>query len=348
MPLHRVDNADLSALNSFRVAARARTLVRLARPEDGEEAATLLAESPRSLVLGAGSNVLFTADFEGTVVQVDLRGRRIVEPAGGGTQPDSPVIVEAAAGEPWHEFVLWTLEQGLYGLENLALIPGSVGAAPVQNIGAYGVELSQCLDSVDAIDIDAASAPRRMTAQACRLGYRNSIFRRTSGRSRWLIVSVRFALSRVPQPRLDYPDLKAAFAKAVSPPSPREIAEAVCRIRAGKLPDPARIGNAGSFFRNPTVAVSQARELSQQYPGLPTYPAGGSDGCVKIPAAWLIDRCGWKGQRRGDAGVHADHALVLVNHGRASGAEIIALANQIRDSVAERFGVLLEPEVVVV
>lgn len=348
MPLHRIEHADLSALNSFRVPARARTLVRLTRPEDSQEAAMLLADATRSLVLGAGSNVLFTADFEGTVLQVDLRGRRIIEPPASEAHTDSNVIVEAAAGEPWHEFVLWTLDHGLYGLENLALIPGSVGAAPVQNIGAYGAELSQFLESVDAIDIDHGGPPRRMPVEACGLGYRNSVFRRSSGRSRWLIVSVRFSLSRSPKPRLDYPDLKATFSQTDLAPSPREIADAVCRIRSRKLPDPARIGNAGSFFRNPTVSVSRAHELSQQYPGLPAYPAAEPAYHVKIPAAWLIDYCGWKGRRHGDAGVHADHALVLVNHGRASGADIITLADQIRDSVAQQFGVVLEPEVVIV
>ena len=348
MPLHAIDDADLSALNSFGLSARARRLASLEDVDDAPEAAALLSEAEHSLLLGAGSNVLFTSDFAGTIVKVATRGRAILPALAadrGSTEPQT--IVEAAAGEPWHDFVLWTLGQGLYGLENLALIPGTVGAAPVQNIGAYGVEVRERIDSVEVISIDDGRRTR-LHASECGFSYRNSIFRRRQAGSRWMIVSVRFALSRRPIPRLDYPDLKAEFADALSHPSPVQIAEAVCRIRRRKLPDPVQIGNAGSFFRNPVLSASAGRALAALHPGLPVYADPSSPDQVKIAAGWLIERCGWKGRRRGDAGVHRDHALVLVNHGSASGQAIGALARDIQSSVAERFGIQLEPEVVIV
>lgn len=348
MSLRITDNADLSAFNSFGVAARAHRLIELAHDADTDQAVALAHAASRTLLLGAGSNVLFASDFDGTIVRITTRGRTVLEsePIAEGV-PSSTVLVDAAAGEPWHELVLWTLSQRLYGLENLALIPGSVGAAPVQNIGAYGVELREHLHSVEAISLDTGER-LRIAAADCEFAYRSSRFRRSQAGSRWLILSVRFALSRTPRPRLTYPDLRTAFANRTEHPTPDQIADAVCDIRRRKLPDPAKLGNAGSFFRNPVISAAQARSLQAQYPQLPAYPDSGQPGQVKIAAAWLIERCGWKGVRRGDAGVHAHHALVLVNHGRARGSEIAALATEIRDAVAAKFGVLLEPEVVII
>ena len=344
MPLAITDSADLSALNSFGIAARARQLITLTDEADAPEAVEQLRSAPQSLLLGAGSNLLFTGDVDGTVLKVSLAGRKVISE---GTAAHDNVIVEAAAGEPWHDFVLWTLSLGLSGLENLALIPGSVGAAPVQNIGAYGVELREHLHSVNALSLEDGRRSE-FAAEDCRFAYRDSRFRRLAGQSRWLILSVRFTLSRHPRPRLHYPDLRKAFPPSAPCPSPIQIANTVCAIRRSKLPDPAQLGNAGSFFRNPVVDSEQADQLACDHPGIPIYRDATAPHQAKLAAGWLIEQCGWKGARRGDAGVHAQHALVLVNHGKARGADIAALAADIQSSVVERFGVQLQPEVVFV
>ena len=348
MPLAITESADLSALNAFGIAARARQLITLTDEADAPEAIDQLRSAPRSLLLGAGSNLLFTGDVDGTVLKVSLTGRKVADAAIAGVGlDDTTVLVEAAAGEPWHDFVLWTLAQGLSGLENLALIPGSVGAAPVQNIGAYGVELREHLHSVRALSLEDGRSCEFAAAE-CGFGYRDSRFRSRAGRSQWLILSVRFALSRYPRPTLHYPDLQTAFPPTAPPPSPLAIARAVCAIRERKLPNPAELGNAGSFFRNPVVDATHADRLAANHPGLPVYRDPATPHQAKLPAGWLIEQCGWKGARRGDAGVHTQHALVLVNYGRARGADIAALAADIQASVFERFGVRLEPEVVFV
>ncbi|MEN9773593.1 MAG: UDP-N-acetylmuramate dehydrogenase [Pseudomonadota bacterium] len=334
-------NASLRAFNSFGVEARAQRLIRLndigSLPEALEAFSSGLGER---LVLGGGSNVLFACDvFDGTVLKVGLRGRRVLRPAEGvRAASDQEVIVEAEAGEPWHPFVQWTLAQGLYGLENLSLIPGTVGAAPMQNIGAYGVELRDCFDSLEAIDLQSGQA-RRFELDDCRFAYRDSIFRQPQ--VRWLIRSVRLRLSRVPRLRINYPDLRARLDPAVA--RPEDVAREVIAIRQQKLPDPAQLGNAGSFFRNPQLPHEIIQALTRHHPALPVYPADRPDR-LKIAAAWLIEQCGWKGLRRGDAGVHAQHALVLVNHGSARGSDLLALARDIQQSVLGRFGISLEAE----
>ncbi|MCM5569689.1 UDP-N-acetylmuramate dehydrogenase [Burkholderiaceae bacterium FT117] len=369
----RIDEpASLRPFNSFGVDARASRLVTLEDPTDVAAALALLAEAPRALVLGGGSNLLLAGDFDGTVLRVALRGRRVVS-AG-----ENDAIVEAAAGENWHDFVCWTLDQGLHGLENLSLIPGTVGASPIQNIGAYGVEMRERFDSLEAVDRHTGER-RRLGPADCRFGYRDSVFKHPDG-ERWLILSVRFRLSRSFEPVLDYGELRAelsaraaaprsdgsghrdtdrrnapATADGSPPPDAREVAAAVVAIRRRKLPDPAVLGNAGSFFRNPVVDAAQADALAAAHSDMPRHPAGpeagpGADGRprVKLSAGWLIERCGWKGHREGDAGVHERHALVLVNHGNATGAQLLALAERIRASVRERFGVALEPEPTIV
>ncbi|ODS97405.1 MAG: UDP-N-acetylenolpyruvoylglucosamine reductase [Lautropia sp. SCN 69-89] len=329
-------SVSLKALNSFGVEARAERLVELRDAADLPASLALLREHPPALVLGGGSNLLFSRDPPGTVLRVMLAGRRLLDERAG------EVLVEAAAGENWHAFVGWTLELGLNGLENLSLIPGSVGAAPVQNVGAYGVEVCECFDSLDAVSL-SDGAVRRFDAADCGFGYRDSVFKRETG-AQWLITAVRFRLSRAPRLRLDYGELRDELrARGVTSPGAREVADAVCAIRRRKLPDPAEIGNAGSFFKNPVVDRARAERLAEAHPGLPLYP-GGSPATAKLSAAWMIDRCGWKGHRDGDAGVHDRHALVLVNHGHASGAQILALATRIRESVRQRFGIELEPE----
>jgi UDP-N-acetylmuramate dehydrogenase len=352
MTLAVTEDASLAGLNSFRVEARARRLAVLSQREDLSHAAELLRAQSESLILGSGSNILFTRDFDGTVLQVSLKGREILNEQVSPTQEDT-VLVRAEAGESWHDFVMWTVEQGLSGVENLALIPGSVGAAPVQNIGAYGVELKDVLHSVEALSLQDGRI-HRLTPEQCGLGYRHSVFRRQSDRAKWLIVSVCFTLSRRPSPKIHYIDLAKEFAGSsrsagsIQSPSTADVAEAVIRIRRRKLPDPDHLGNAGSFFRNPVLELSQAQTLIGKFPDLPNWPDPDFPDRIKIAAGWLIERCGWKGKREGDAGVHENHALVLVNHGQARGAQIARLAKAIQESVADRFDIWLEPEVVLV
>jgi UDP-N-acetylmuramate dehydrogenase len=248
--------------------------------------------------------------------------------------------VRAEAGAGWDALVDWTLARGLAGLENLALIPGLVGAAPIQNIGAYGVEVAETIAVVEAWDRVERRA-LRLGHEDCAFGYRDSLFKRVP--ERWIVTAVEFRLARSAPLRLDYAGVREELeAMGVTGPGPRDVAEAVRRLRRRKLPDPARIGNAGSFFKNPVVAQERAAQLRASFDGLPAYPAGA--GLAKLSAAWLIEHCGWKGHRDGDAGIAAQHALVLVNHGLASGAELLALARRVAASVEERFGVRLEPE----
>jgi UDP-N-acetylmuramate dehydrogenase len=332
--LRWTEHADLTGRNTFGVAARARWLA-----EAGEVAAVgeTLAEAKRRelplIVLGGGSNVLIVGDLEAVVLVPALRGIDWLDSDGG------RVHVRAGAGEPWHDFVAATLAAGAFGLENLALIPGSVGAAPIQNIGAYGVELAEWVVAVECLD-RSSGAFVRLSAAECAFGYRDSVFKHDP--DRYLVTAVEFALRTEPDLRFGYAGLAEEMAAQGRVPSPQAIFEAVCAIRRRKLPDPAQIGNAGSFFKNPVIDHARAKVLREHHPGLPVYPAPG--GMAKLAAAWLIEACGWKGHREGDAGVHAAHALVLVNHGHASGTEILALARRIQASVAERFGVLLEPE----
>lgn len=342
----RGESADLSRFNSFAISACARRLVQFTHPAQIPDVARLLRDESDWLILGAGSNVLFTDDFDGTVVRVGLRGRAIVATQPCSTDADR-VIVSAAAGESWSDLVDWTLSEGLFGLENLSLIPGSVGAAPVQNIGAYGVEISECIDGVEALNL-ADGKVYHLSREDCGLRYRDSVFKRAGTRPHWLILSVRLALSRTPRPRLHYADLARAFAGRTALPSPHEVAQTVCHIRRSKLPDPLTLANAGSFFRNPVIDRAAADALATHHPGIKMWPEDGQPDSVRLAAGWLIEQCGWKGYRRGDAGVHADHALVLVNHGRARGRDIALLAEDIQQSVQNRFGVRLDPEVVII
>ena len=335
MALEIVPNAELSALNTFGVRARAARLLTIDAAEDIERALALVPKGEAPLVLGGGSNVLFTRDFDGTILRLRTRGRRILEHGAG-----NEAIVEVQAGEPWTDLVRWTLEQRLYGLENLSLIPGCVGAAPIQNIGAYGVEIGEHFEALDALDLESGEH-RTFDNAACRFAYRDSVFKHADG-ARWLIVRVRLRLSRFARARFDYGDLREELARAsIAQPAPEDVARAVIALRTRKLPDPAQLGNAGSFFKNPVVEAAQANLLREREPQIPHWPAAGG---VKFSAAWMIEHCGMKGLREGDAGVHVHHALVLVNYGRASGAQIWALATRVREAVADRFGVRLEVE----
>ncbi|OLL29952.1 UDP-N-acetylenolpyruvoylglucosamine reductase [Burkholderia sp. SRS-W-2-2016] len=339
----------LKAHNTFGFDVRAQFACRIER----EEQLLAAVRDPRAaglprLVLGGGSNVVLTGDFAGLVLLVALRGRRVVR------EDDDAWYVEAAGGEPWHEFVAWTLEQGLPGLENLALIPGTVGAAPIQNIGAYGLEMCERFVSLRAIELATGEAVE-LDADACRFGYRDSFFKR-EGRERFVITSVTFRLPKAWQPRAGYADLarelaargyaasadQADDAAATATPTAQAIFDAVVAVRRAKLPDPLELGNAGSFFKNPVIDAAQFDALKHREPELVSYPQ--ADGRVKLAAGWLIDRCGWKGRALGAAAVHDRQALVLVNRGGASGAEVLALARAIQQDVREKFGVELEAE----
>ena len=331
-----IADADLQSRNTFGVAARAPWL---AEVSDGDALGEVLAlpefQDSVPMVLGGGSNLLFAADPQSAVIALDTHRIRI--------SADDGVIamVRVDAGVGWHALVLWSLENGLMGLENLALIPGTVGAAPIQNIGAYGTEVSEFVTTVEAWDRDRGSMVR-LDRETCAFGYRDSLFKQVP--DRYVITAVEFALPRQRTLKLDYAGIPEQLAAmGIASPTFRDVAEAVVRIRRSKLPDPAVIGNAGSFFKNPLVPASVADELQRQHDGLPVF-RGDSTDSRKISAAWMIERCGWKGFRDGDAGIAASHALVLVNHGAATGEQLLSLARRIAASVQQHFGVALQPE----
>jgi UDP-N-acetylmuramate dehydrogenase len=328
-------DVSLAGRNTFRVPARAAMMADVSRADALAELFEFasLREGP-VLVLGEGSNLLFAADFPGTVVCLTMAGVRIAQDDG------DTALVRAEAGMNWNDLVSWTLARGLSGLENMALIPGTVGAAPIQNIGAYGAEVGEFIEAVEAFQRDTGQV-KRLSREDCALGYRDSLFKREP--ERWVVTAVELRLPRQRELRLDYAGVKEELAAmGVATPRPVHVAEAISRIRTRKLPNPAVLGNAGSFFKNPVVDAGLADALKRDHPTLPVFP--GEDGQRKLSAAWLIDACGWKGHRDGDAGVAAQHALVLVNHGSATGQQLLALARRIAASVRERFGVALEPE----
>ena len=331
-----VEHAALGPLNTFGVAATAQWL---AEVRDAAAIPAVLALPAVSgapvMVLGEGSNVLFAANFPGLILRTAFDSVRVLADDG------STALVRAEAGAGWDALVDWTLARGLAGLENLALIPGLVGAAPIQNIGAYGAEIAESIATVEAWDRHTGRFDRLDAAQ-CAFAYRDSVFKREP--ERWIVTAVEFRLTRQARPRLDYAGVREELVAqgVTADPTPRQVADAVRRLRRRKLPDPAVIGNAGSFFKNPVVDSALAARLRSEHPDAPVHPAGA--GMSKLSAAWLIERCGWRGYRDGDAGVSAQHALVLVNHGAASGAELLSLARRVAGSVAERFGVPLEPE----
>jgi UDP-N-acetylmuramate dehydrogenase len=333
-------SVSLRTLNSFGLPANAAVLVRLRSEADVRRVVDHPEFGPaRKLVLGGGSNLVLTRDVPAVVLKVEIMGRRLLR------ETDDAWIVEAGAGENWHALVDWTVAMGWPGLENLALIPGTVGAAPVQNIGAYGVELKDRFEALDAVDLLTGRSVTLGPA-FCAFGYRDSVFKHSlAGRS--LITRVRFRLPRPWQPVLGYLDLERKVAETgISSPTPQQVFDWICAIRRAKLPDPAAIGNAGSFFKNPVVTRERHRALIAHHPSLVGYPLPG--GRVKLAAAWLIDAAGLRGATRGRAGVYEKQALVLVNRGGATGAEILALAREVQDKVAEKFGVRLEPEPVIV
>ena len=337
--MKRVSDASLRHLNSFSVEARAGQLLELESEQDLQSFSSQLQfDKKRDLILGGGSNVLFAGDVAGSVILNRITGKRIVKDS------NDEVLVEACAGENWHQLVLWCLNQGLSGIENLSLIPGLAGAAPMQNIGAYGVELADVLDSVQTLDLQTGH-PREFKQQDCQLTYRNSRFK-SADAGKYLITGVRLRLRRTFIPNLAYMGLgEELLSMGINAPTAKQVSEAVIRIRQRKLPDPAIVGNAGSFFKNPVVNQETAGLLAKEFAGLPVYSAGNDS---KLSAAWMIEQCGWKGRSMGRAAVSEQHALVLINTGNATGGEILNLAEAIQVSVQERFGTKLQPEPLII
>jgi UDP-N-acetylmuramate dehydrogenase len=338
--MHIESGVSLKPYNTFGLPAVAQTLVRITSDADVRRVVDhpTLGRAPK-FVLGGGSNIVLTRDMPQVVLKIEVMGKRLVE-----DRPDA-WIVEAGAGENWHEFVMWTLEQGFPGLENLALIPGTVGAAPVQNIGAYGIELQDRFESLDVVDLVTGRSVT-LRAAICAFGYRDSEFKHSlAGRS--VITRVRLRLRKPWRAVLGYLELERKVAETgITQPSARQLADWVVAIRRAKLPDPAVIGNAGSFFKNPIVTPEQCRDIIGRDPAVVHYPM--PDGSVKLAAGWLIDACGWKGKAVGQAAVYEKQALVIVNRGGAIGSEVMTLARAIQESVYGRFGLRLETEPVVV
>lgn len=342
MPLFPEIKEDFSlhSFNTFHIDSVARYFTDVNSIETLREliASGKLNENPL-LILGGGSNLLFTGNFKGIVVHIISKGIDII------SRSEDSVIVKAAAGENWHEFVTYCVNQGFGGLENLSLIPGNVGSCPIQNIGAYGVEVKDTILSVEAVDLQTGEL-LVFSKEECRFGYRDSIFKRDL-KGKFVICSVTFELKLNPVVHLEYGAIKQELsAMGIENPTIGDVSKAVCAIRHSKLPDPKVLGNAGSFFKNPTIDQNFAEKLVETFPKMVSYQIGNSK--VKLAAGWLIEQCGWKGFRDGDAGVHEKQSLVLVNYGNATGSNILTLAHRIQNSVYERFGVKLEMEVNVI
>lgn len=337
MTLQVQSAVSLKLFNTFGVDVQAKAFAEAHSDDEVRQALAFSAEHGLPLlVIGGGSNLLLTADIQALVLRMASRGVRLLADHG------EQVIVEAEAGESWHPFVLWSLEQGLSGLENLSLIPGTVGAAPMQNIGAYGVEIKDVFHSLTALDRQTGQL-LEFSLGDCAFAYRDSVFKRETGR--WVILRVRFVLNRAAHLHLEYGPVRQRLdEQGIGQPTPKDVSLAICAIRSEKLPDPAVLGNAGSFFKNPLVPAALAAELKRHYPGLIAYPQ--ADGQVKLAAGWLIEHAGWKGYRDAGngAGVHRLQSLVLVNYGNATGLQLLNLAQRIQNDIAQRYNVQLEME----
>jgi len=335
MPMR--ENVSLKNLNSFGIEANARYYIDIHSEDD---LILFLLQHKKTtlplLVMGGGSNMLFFKDFDGIVLKNNLHGIDVVE------ENEASVKIRIGAGEVWHNVVMWSVEKNLGGIENLSLIPGTAGAAPIQNIGAYGVEIKNSLVAVEALAIDSAEK-KVFNNHECEFGYRNSFFK-NAAKGKYIITAIILELKKQPQFKTEYGAIHSELEKqGIKNLSVKAISDAVIAIRRSKLPDPAVIGNAGSFFKNPEITEQEFEKIKQQHPNIPHYP--GAANKIKLAAGWLIEQCGWKGFREGDAGCHKNQALVLVNYGNATGAEIYSLALKIKESVYNHFGVHIEPEV---
>ncbi len=337
--MKRIQNISIKPYNTFGIEAKASVFIEIEKQSDYK---SLLKEYREFLLLGGGSNILLTHDVSIPVVHINTKGKKRVG------ENRKYVWVKVEAGENWHDFVLWCLEKNYGGVENLALIPGNVGTAPIQNIGAYGVEVKEVIDEVHTIEITTAQ-PKTFIKSACDFGYRNSIFK-TKQKDQFIITAVTFKLTKQNHKLHDsYGAIKQFIAElGETKPSIQNIAQAIIEIRTAKLPDPKKIGNSGSFFKNPIVSKADFESLIKTYPELPNYPVAHDSKRVKLAAGWLIDQCGLKGKRIGDAGVHINQALVLVNYANASGQDILDLAHLVQKEVKAKFGIELEMEVNVI
>ena len=324
-------NFNLTSYNTFALNVCAKKYMAI---HDTETLSGLTPLDQPYFVLGGGSNILFTKDFDGLLLHNLIKGKTIT------TENNDEVIVRIGGGENWHQFVMWCIEQNWGGVENLSLIPGTVGAAPIQNIGAYGVELKDIFHSLEAINLQSGQL-ETFSKDDCQFGYRNSIFKNEK-KGKYLISYVNLILQKKPSLNLSYGSIESTMNELNLPNNIQGVAEAVMTIRRNKLPDPQQIGNAGSFFKNPVISSSQFKNLLEKHANIPHYPSGDM---IKVPAAWLIDQLGWKGHRRNDAGVHTQQALVIVNHGNACGDELFELAKDIQADVHRAFGIQLEMEV---
>ena len=332
-------NFSLKSFNTFGIEAKAKNFVAV---HSSDELKTVLAEhaAEPKFILGGGSNMLLTQDIDALVIHIDLKGKRIVK------EDDNFVWVESMAGENWHEFVLWTIDQNFGGLENMSLIPGNVGTTPVQNIGAYGTEIKDTFVSCDAMKIDDQTM-RTFSKEDCRFGYRESIFKQEA-KNQYIITSVVFKLTkRNHNINTSYGDITKELAlQNVTVPTLKDVSNAVIAIRQSKLPDPKILGNSGSFFKNPVISRSHFEKVQAQFPEIKFFEVSPTE--VKVPAGWLIEQAGYKGFRKGDAGVHKNQALVLVNYGSATGQEILALSREVQQAVFDKYSIAIEAEVNVI
>lgn len=325
--------------NTFQIKAECKRLVEFSSVEELNEVMPLLCQAQKEgklLIIGRGSNLLPTGAYEGVVVRSRIMGKTIVSDDG------EQVLLRCGSGETVDEVIDWAVEHGLYGMENLSLIPGEVGASAVQNIGAYGAEAKDCIDTIEAVEV-ATGETHTIPNDACQYAYRHSLFK-TEWKNRYIITYVTYKLRRTFTPHLDYGNIRQALAeRGISAPTARDVRDTIIAIRNAKLPDPDVEGNAGSFFMNPIVTREKYLELAKAYPNMPHYNV--DENYEKIPAGWMIDQCGWKGKTLGRAGVHGKQALVLVNRGGADGKEIVELCQRIQDDVRNTFGIDIHPEV---
>jgi UDP-N-acetylmuramate dehydrogenase len=330
------ENISLKPFNTFGIEAKTRFFIEALTEENIIELGENIQDIHQPLlVLGGGSNILFTKDFPGTVLKISTKGIHVLK------EDNEMVWVQASAGENWDDLVTFCVEKGWGGIENLSAIPGNAGTSPVQNIGAYGIEMKDTLVELDAFDLEFGRK-KILSKEDCRFGYRESIFK-LQNKGRYIVLNVTFCLTKKPVLCLDYGNIRKELAiMKVDRPSIKDVRDAVCRIRSEKLPDPKVTGNAGSFFKNPVILPQVYENLKRSFPGIVSFEQNRK---IKLAAAWMIDQCGWKGKRKGNAGVHSTQPLVLINLGNATGLEIIDLSEEIRQSVYQKFGIMLETEV---
>ncbi|MCF8253940.1 MAG: UDP-N-acetylmuramate dehydrogenase [Bacteroidia bacterium] len=330
-------NISLKPYNTFGIDVKAQQFVEVNTIEEVQVlCSTFILHERKFLILGGGSNILLTKDFDGMVIKMNLKGMDAIR------EDENHVWIKALSGEIWHDFVTFCVDKNLSGVENLSLIPGCVGAAPMQNIGAYGAEIKDTFEELFAIEIESSKLVKFTNAE-CKFGYRESIFK-NEAKNKYIIVAVTFKLSKTPKLNTQYGAIQETLGrKGITEPKIKDISEAIIEIRSSKLPDPKVLGNSGSFFKNPEIPASQYQVLKEKFSEIPGYPL--ENNLVKVPAGWLIEQCGWKGKKVGNTGSHKDQALVLVNYGGATGDEIYQLAMAIQGSVQEKFGIKISPEV---